>query len=85
MGSFCMGLACVYFCIICGFFVVQKHAIIFSSQMDPLHCTSGYRKKSPLLCRILNNNDWYSQRSMVDFLSTLGRKFRIGSMMHRER
>lgn len=38
-----------------------------------------------LICRILNNNDWYCKQSVVDFLSTLGRKFRIGSMMHRER
>lgn len=34
--------------------------------------------------RILNNNDWYSQQTVVDFLSTLGRKFRVGSMMHRD-
>nr|XP_022317633.1 tyrosine--tRNA ligase, mitochondrial-like [Crassostrea virginica]XP_022317634.1 tyrosine--tRNA ligase, mitochondrial-like [Crassostrea virginica] len=69
--------------------VVNKNVASITESLERIfsnHQKFFWKKQNKELpqVRILNNNDWYSQRSMVDFLSTLGRKFRIGSMMHRE-
>jgi len=32
---------------------------------------------------VVNNEDWYSQMNIIDFLSTIGRNFRVGTMLGR--
>lgn len=34
-------------------------------------------------CRIVNNADWYAGVQLVDFIGTMGRHFRMGSMLSR--
>ncbi|XP_055683670.1 tyrosine--tRNA ligase, mitochondrial [Lutzomyia longipalpis] len=43
---------------------------------------SGAVERLPPL-RILNNADWYSSVKLIDFISTVGRHFRMGSMLSR--
>ncbi|XP_048760256.2 tyrosine--tRNA ligase, mitochondrial-like [Ostrea edulis] len=69
--------------------VVEKNITSISESLERIfanHQQYFWKNQSRDLPRvkILNNNDWYCKQSVVDFLSTLGRKFRIGSMMHRE-
>ena len=37
------------------------------------------------LCRIINNMEWYQGKSVVQFLSTVGRHFRMGPMLAKHR
>lgn len=36
-------------------------------------------------CRIVNNMEWYGGKSVVQFLSTVGRHFRMGPMLAKHR
>ncbi|CAD5118704.1 DgyrCDS7386 [Dimorphilus gyrociliatus] len=43
-----------------------------------------FQKDNPGSFTILNNEDWYSQINLVEFLSTYGRHFRMGPLLSRE-
>lgn len=42
-----------------------------------------FKGKSPA-CVILNNNDWYRQLTLIDFLRDAGKFFRVGQMLGKE-
>ncbi|XP_061180938.1 tyrosine--tRNA ligase, mitochondrial-like isoform X4 [Saccostrea echinata] len=67
--------------------VVERNVASITESLERIfsnHQRYFWRNQSRELpaVRILNNIDWYSKKSVIDFLSTLGRKFRVGSMMH---
>ncbi|XP_062615354.1 tyrosine--tRNA ligase, mitochondrial-like isoform X4 [Saccostrea cucullata] len=67
--------------------VVERNAASITESLERIfsnHQQYFWRNQGRELpaVRILNNIDWYSKQSVIDFLSTLGRKFRVGSMMH---
>lgn len=55
---------------------------VFDNYAARIHRDTSNKALLPL--RILNNMDWYSEKSIVEFLSTAGRQFRMGSMLTRQ-
>lgn len=45
---------------------------------------ASYNNRKPPFFKIVNNDDWYQQYNVIDFIADVGRHFRVGSMLAKE-
>lgn len=57
---------------------------IFSNHQQLVSATNGSEFSDMTPIEIVNNNSWYKDINIIDFLRTAGRKFRMGKMLSRD-